>query len=112
MEKCFFAIVALFAFAPADARAVCPYDVNCLDNPYGGRDNSAAPFNPAPYGPGQVAPGFDANPLRGSSQYDPYAPSQPSNVQQQQAAPAPGGLGAGLSSVPGGLQGLNPDQPQ
>ncbi len=111
MKRRCFALAALFALAPAGARAICPYDVNCMNNPYGGHDNSAAPFGASPYGRGQPGAAFNANPLRGGGGYDPYAPAV--NSDEQPAAPTPGGLGLGSTAAPpDGSQGIDPDRPK
>jgi hypothetical protein len=33
-------LIAILAMAASSARAICPYDANCSNNPYGGRTRS------------------------------------------------------------------------
>jgi hypothetical protein len=106
----------LFALAASNARAVCPYDANCINNPYGGRDQSAPPgVMTSPfgiYGNSQLSNAFNANPLRYGPTNNPYAPAL--NLGDGAGAPAkahvPNGLGNSLSAGPGGLQGVDPDR--
>ena len=114
MKRNLFALAALCALAPVEAKAVCPHDVNCLNNPYGGRDATAPPFNASPYGWGQLGAAFGANPLRAGATQNPYAPvvRPDEDAQPRNAAPAPGGPGVGSPATPEGLQGLDPDRPK
>ena len=75
MAKMFIAI-AFALFTVTSARAICPYDVNCLNNPYSGRDNSSQSIQPAPFGsgPGQYNPSYAVNPNPNASSYNPYSP--------------------------------------
>lgn len=97
-------IAVVLALTITTASAVCPYDVNCLNNPYGGRDESAPAITVAPYGAGQLGGAFAANPLRHGSLNDPYAP-QASNAE----APVKKGRTSGSSASPGSLEGVDPD---
>jgi hypothetical protein len=55
------AIVAMLVVS-SGALAVCPYDVNCINNPYGGRSFDANGNQlPPPYG--QTGAAFGNNPL-------------------------------------------------
>jgi hypothetical protein len=106
-----------FALIASSAQAICPYDANCLNNPYGGRDPYAPPGVPvAPYGAhsvnGQLGSAFNANPLRYGAVNNPYAPAlKPDDSAGAPVnAPANSGLGSGLGASPGALQGVDPDR--
>ena len=102
----------LFALAASNARAVCPYDANCINNPYGGRDPYAPPgVVTSPFGiysNSQLSNAFNANPLRYGPINNPYAPAL--NSDESAKAPVPNGLGNSLSAGPGGLQRVDPDR--
>ena len=72
------AILAVAVLSPA--RAICPYDANCINNPITGRNPVApqggavvAPFGR--YSTNQLNPDFSANPLRNGGISNPYAPA-------------------------------------
>ena len=107
------AILALMVLSPA--RAICPYDANCINNPITGRNPVApqggavvAPFGR--YSTNQLNPDFSANPLRNGGISNPYAPAPKTNGDSGTLPPAlSSGLGNGLSGSNGGLQGVDPD---
>jgi len=97
--------IALALFTATGAKAICPYDVNCLNNPYSGRDNSSQGIQPAPFGsgPGQYNPSYAVNPNPDGSSYNPYSPPPPPNPNSDVN---PGGLqtlskGLGLGPING-----------
>ena len=112
------AILALAVLSPA--RAICPYDANCINNPITGRNPVApqggavvAPFSR--YSTNQLNPQFNANPGVINPISNPYAPA-PKTTGDLGTLASPlssglgGGLGSGLSgSNSGGLQGVDPD---
>ena len=110
-------LTLVFALMAPSAHAVCPYDANCLDNPYGGRDyNTQGGVPVAPFGAynnnGQLGSAFNGNPLRYGAVNNPYAPAlKPDDGSGAPLrAPLNGGLGNGLGSSPGALQGVDPDR--
>jgi hypothetical protein len=57
------ALVAMLVVS-SGALAVCPYDVNCINNPYGGRSlDTNGNQLPPPYPYGQTGAAFGNNPL-------------------------------------------------
>ena len=118
------AILALAVWSPA--RAICPYDANCINNPITGRnpvapragDTAAGlPSRPDLVGisTNQLNPDFNGNPgvIRPIS--NPYAPApKPTGDFGTLGSPLSNGLGGGLGSGlsgsdSSGLQGVNPD---
>ena len=73
-------VIVMLALATLSARAICPYDANCINNPFTGRNPVApqggavvAPFDR--YSTNQLNPDFSANPLRNGGISNPYAPA-------------------------------------
>jgi hypothetical protein len=100
--------VVAFVLLVSDARAICPYDANCLDNPYGGRGdasgNLTAPYSPfGQYSPNGTSSAFGNNPLTRQPPNNPYLPSVSSD--ENQAAPR-----GALNKPSGALQGIDPDR--
>ncbi len=97
-------LVGAAVLASTSAQAICPYDANCLNNPYSGRDNSSqgsSPgISPAPFGagPGQYNPSYAVNPDQSNSTYNPYAPPPNPNADADagEIPPLSKGLGVGL----------------
>ena len=111
-------LIVMLALATSSARAICPYDTNCIDNPYTGRPVApqggafVAPFGR--YSTNQLNPDFSANPLRNGGISNPFAPApKPTGDSGTLAPPAFSGLGIGLGSGLGGsnsgFQGVDPD---
>lgn len=108
-------LIAILALTVSSARAICPYDANCINNPYTGRNPVApqggvvaAPFGR--YSSNQMNPDFNANPLRYGGITNPYAPAPKTNGDSGTLAPPLfSGLGNGLNGSTGGLQGVDPD---
>jgi hypothetical protein len=77
-------LIAIFALAVSSARAICPYDANCINNPYTGRPYAPAPTPTSDLGklaPSGLGSGLGSN-----------------------------GLGSGMIGSKGGLQGFDPDR--
>jgi hypothetical protein len=101
------------------ALAVCPYDANCLDNPYGGRNvySPSGVYAPGvsspPYFSGQYGGAFSNNPLYGELRNNPYSAlreEEPRGYSFPKATNASGLASHGTnSSAP--LQGVDLDQP-
>jgi hypothetical protein len=72
MKTKLFASVVIAIVASSSASAICPYDANCLNNPYGGREASGPGVPMAPFGQGSLGAAFSANPLRRGPARDPY----------------------------------------
>ena len=97
-------LVGAAVLASTSAFAICPYDANCINNPYSGRDASSQPssqgISPAPFGagPGQYNPSFAVNPDQSNATYNPYAPppSPDADVNAGEVPPLSKGLGVGL----------------
>jgi hypothetical protein len=118
-------LIAIWALAAvSSARAICPYDANCINNPYTGR-NPVAPWGGAQgggaaivapfsrYSTNQLNPDFSANPLRNGVISNPYAPAPKPTGDLGTLAPSglgSGGLGSGMIGSNGGLQGFDPDR--
>ena len=107
-------IAFAYALVLSSARAICPYDVNCLNNPYGGRLSSPSDSVASPYGRGQLGAAFEDNPFRGDLTTNPYAPRTEPEGQENGRAKARSEteslrnrLGDGAVE-PG--QGIDPDQ--
>src|ERR1700723_3516075 len=106
------AILAVAVLSPA--RAICPYDANCINNPVTGRNPVApqggavvAPFSR--YSTNQLNPDFNANPGVIKPISNPFAPApKPTGDSGTLGSPlSSGGLGSGLSgSNSSGLQGV------
>ena len=64
MVKSIFGAMVMMLMVTSGALAVCPYDVNCINNPYGGRsfDGNSNQL-PPPYPYGQTGAAFGNNPL-------------------------------------------------
>ena len=111
------AILALAVLSPA--RAICPYDANCINNPVTGRNPVApqggaavAPFSR--YSTNQLNPQFNANPGVIKPISNPLRPRpKPLAISGMLASPLStglgSGLGSGLSGSNSGLQGVDPD---
>jgi len=107
------AILAVAVLSPA--RAICPYDANCINNPVTGRNPVApqggavvAPFSR--YSTNQLNPEFNANPGVIKPISNPFAPAPKTTDELGTLAPPlSGGLGSGLSGSNSGLQGVDPD---
>jgi hypothetical protein len=99
----------VLSLVSAKAYAICPYDANCLNNPYGGRDPYAPSLGSAPYAGGSA---FGSNPLRAGSGYNPYAPQAPTDDTTRSLAisPNPNSQGTTLGPAPGSLEGVDPDR--
>ena len=117
-------IIVILALATStSARAICPYDANCINNPYTGR-NTVAPQGQggntvggaavAPrfgmYSTNQLNPDFSANPGVIKPISNPFAPAPKTTGETGTlASPLSSGLGSGLSGS-NGLQGVDPDR--
>ena len=108
-------LIAILALAISSARAICPYDANCINNPVTGRNPVApqggavvAPFSR--YSTNQLNPDFNANPGVIKPIRNPFAPAPKTTDELGTLAPPlSGGLGSGMSGSNGGLQGVDPD---
>src|SRR5271156_2027394 len=112
-------LIVMLALATSSARAICPYDANCMNNPFTGRNPVApqggavvAPFGM--YSTNQLNPDFSANPLRNGGISNPYAPAPKTTGDSGTLAPPlfsglGSGLDSGISGSNGGLQGVDPD---
>lgn len=105
--------VAATVLATTTAQAICPYDNNCMNNPYSGRDNSAQGIQAAPFGsgPGQYNPSYAVNPVPNSSSYNPYSPPPTGSPDENDegSSPLSKALGIGLNRRAGSLKDLNLD---
>ena len=122
-------IIVMLALATStSARAICPYDANCINNPYTGR-NTVAPQGQggntvggtavAPkfgmYSTNQLNPDFSANPGVIKPISNPFAPT-PKTTGETGTLASPlssglgSGLGSGMSGSNGGLQVVDPDR--
>ena len=63
MVKSIFGATVMMLMVTSGALAVCPYDVNCINNPYGGRSFDDNNQLPPPYPYGQIGAAFGNNPL-------------------------------------------------
>jgi len=106
-------LVAAALLASTGAKAICPYDANCLNNPYSGRDNSSQGFSSAPFGagPGQYNPSFAVNPDQSRSTYNPYSPPPDANadVNSGEVPSLSKGLGLGPKQGVGSLKDIGVD---
>jgi hypothetical protein len=104
-------LAAATVLASTSAQAICPYDANCLNNPYSGRDNSSQGIQSAPFGsgPGQYNPSYAVNPNPNSSTYNPYSPPPSADVNEEGIPLLSKGLGVGLVKGAGSLKDLNLD---
>jgi hypothetical protein len=105
---------ALALLTATKAWAICPYDVNCLNNPYSGRDGSSQGIQPAPFGsgPGQYNPSYVVNPVPSGSSYNPYSPPPPnpnSDVNPSGVPLQAKGLGLGPINGAGSIKDLEHD---
>jgi hypothetical protein len=108
------AILALAVLSPA--RAICPYDANCINNPITGR-NPVAPQGGAVVAPfsrysstNRFNPEFNGNPGVINPISNPYAPAlKTTGDSGTLASPLSSGLGGGLGGSNSGLQGVDPD---
>ena len=114
-------IIVMLALATStSARAICPYDANCINNPYTGRNPVAgqggavvAPFSR--YSTNQLNPEFNGNPGVIKPISNPFAPA-PKTTGDSGTLASPlssglggGGLGSGLGGSNSGLQGVDPN---
>src|SRR5450631_481239 len=97
-------LAAATALASTSAKAVCPYDVNCINNPYSGRDNSSQGIPVAPFGsgPGQYNPSYAVNPDPNTSTYNPYSPRPSPNADVNEGGIPSLSKGLGLGPIKGG----------
>jgi hypothetical protein len=106
-------LVGAAVLASTSAHAICPYDANCLNNPYSGRDNSSQGISPAPFGagPGQYNPSYAVNPDQSNSTYNPYSPPPNPNadVNPGEVPSLSKGLGLGPKQGIGSLKDLGVD---
>src|SRR5271167_1618789 len=106
---------AAVSLITSSAHAICPYDVNCLNNPYGGRVglDASGGVPVAPYGIGQPGSAFSANPLANSMQgvYDPYVPDTRTNanVGGTVRRPLSNWVGSSSFGAAGALKGVDRD---
>ena len=107
-------IIVIVTIAASSARAICPYDANCINNPYSGRNPVApqggvvaAPFGR--YSGNQLNPDFAANPLPFGGISNPFAPAPKINGESGTLAPPFSGLRSGVRGSNGELQGVDPD---
>src|SRR5208283_2785283 len=89
MKRRALVLTAAFAFISSAAFAICPYDANCLNNPYGGRDANAPNGLIAPYSGGQSGSAFSNNPLRNQPLNNPFLPSASPDENQSASPNAP-----------------------
>ena len=111
-------LIVVLILEASSARAICPYDANCINNPYGGRSPAApqggvvaAPFGR--YSNNQYNPDFSANQQRLNGIDNPYAPiatPTPSVDSGTLASPPFSGLGLTVNRTNSGLQGVDNDQ--
>ena len=118
-------LATMFALISSEASAICPYDANCLNNPYGGRsmgraNNDLGSFAPGPYSSnGQYGLGsaFGNNPLTREPRSNPFLPetsadelkkAQTQGINPDQQSTSLPTVGGNLNSGP--LQGVDPDQ--
>jgi len=109
-------LFAILALATPSAWAICPYDANCINNPFTGRNPVPSQGGPAvaPFGrysPNQLNPDFGANSLRSTGINNPYAPAPKTDADSGASPTAqPNILDNRLSGSAGRLQGIDPDQ--
>ena len=112
MTKVWPTLALLYIFTGSNAEAVCPYDVNCLNNAYGGRGVDGAEFVAPTYGPAQANAAFGAGPLHKSGATNPFAPSLPAGEDTTSTGGVSGASApaSSPSAASGRLQGVDPDQ--